>query len=100
MPSDIAPAPVPPQEAPRKASGQRVLLMMIAGGFVLAYGGCALFASNFTRGDGKTLANIGALCFIVGAQSFVVGLLWALVLWVRRRIAARRGRHPGAADAP
>jgi uncharacterized iron-regulated membrane protein len=83
--------PVVPQEAPRKASRTRVLLMLTLGGLVLAVGGCALFLAflNVNGGSSErdTLSAAGALLFIAGVLAFIVGVLWAFARWADRRFA-------------
>lgn len=84
------PAPPALQEAPRKASRTRVILMLTLGGVVLAFGGCALFLSNLNFNGGgssskDTLSAIGAIVFIAGALSFIVGVLWGIARLIDRR---------------
>ena len=86
-----------PQEAPRKASRTRVILMLTLGGFVLAFGGCALFLANLNiNGSGSspkdTLSAIGALVFIAGVLSFVVGIVWAIARAIDRRFDKAKTR--------
>jgi hypothetical protein len=85
-----APREEPPQEALRKASRKRILLMLCVGGFVLAIGGCGLFLFNLDIGGAstsqrETLAAIGAIVFFAGVLAFVVGCIWAFSRWVARR---------------
>lgn len=89
-PSASAPREEPPQEALRKASRARILLMLCVGGAVLAIGGCGLFLFNLDINGGgssqrETLAAIGAIVFFVGVLAFVVGCIWAFSRWVARR---------------
>jgi hypothetical protein len=81
------PPVTPPQEAPRKASRARIIVMMVLGGIVLAVGGCALFLSdmNLNSGGAGALGTLGAIGFIAGVLSFVGGLLWAIVRFINRR---------------
>jgi hypothetical protein len=85
-PPVVAP-PLPPQEAPRKASRARIITMMILGGIVLAVGGCALFLGtmNFNSGSVGALGTLGAIGFIGGVLSFIGGIIWALIRFVNRR---------------
>jgi hypothetical protein len=78
------PSSGPPQEAARKASPVRVLVMMIVGGIVLAGGGCALFLGTFTGTTSGVLDKLGAVSFVIGVLLFVVGVLWAIVLGIAR----------------
>ncbi len=79
----------PPQEALRKASRERIIVMLVLGGLVLGIGGCGLFLFNLDLEGGssqrETLAAIGAIVFFVGVLSFVVGCIWAFSRWVARR---------------
>ena len=76
-----------PQEAPRKASQGRIVLMLLLGGPVLAIGGCALFLANlnFNSGSMGALSTLGGIGFVGGCLGFVVGLVWALVRFIDRR---------------
>lgn len=91
-PPAFASQDLPPQEAPRKASRARILLMLTLGGPVLAAGGCALFLANLqlegNQGTSQTLSAVGALGFVVGVVAFVVGCIWALVRLFTRRSTA------------
>jgi hypothetical protein len=82
----------PPQEALRKASPVRIILMLALGGPVLAVGGCALFLANLqlegNNSASQTLALFGALLFGGGVLAFVVGCIWALVRLFTRRSPA------------
>lgn len=73
-----------PQEAPRKASPLRVLVMLLVGGIVLAGGGCALFLGTFTGTTSGVLDKLGAVSFVIGVLLFVAGVLWAIVLGLAR----------------
>ena len=79
----------PPQEATRKASQGRIVLMLLLGGPVLAVGGCALFLANLNINSGNTgaLSTLGAIGFVVGGAGFLVGVVWGLVRLVDRRFA-------------
>ena len=87
---------VTPQEAPRKASPARVILMLVIGGIVLAFGGCALFLANLNINGGSsqsdTLSAMGAIIFIGGVLAFIGCIVWALARWVDRRFAKTAGR--------
>jgi len=81
-------AALPPQQAPRKASRKRTILMLVVGGPILAVGGCALFLSqmNFNSGSSDgVLGPIGGFGFVAGVLCFVVGILWALARLIDRR---------------
>jgi len=80
----------PPQAAPRKASRKRTILMLVFGGVVLAFGGCALFLANLNiNGGGSSgrdvLSGVGAVTFVIGVLAFIVGLLWGLARWIDRK---------------
>jgi len=83
------PAAGPPEEAPRKASTTRVILMLALGGPVLAVGGCALFLAYLNINGGSSardsISALGAIIFIVGCLAFLVGILWAFARWADRR---------------
>ena len=74
-----------PQEAPRKASRKRTILMLVLGGLLLAFGGCALFLGNLNMNGESELANVGAVLFIGGVLAFIVGAVWGLARWADRR---------------
>jgi hypothetical protein len=80
-------SPVPPQAAPRNASRKRIILMLVLGGLVLAFGGCALFlgTANFDSSSAGLVPGIGAIGFIVGVLAFIVGILWGLARWIDRK---------------
>ena len=92
-PPVVAP-PLPPQEAPRKASRARILAMMIVGGIVLAVGGCALFLSdmNFNSGGAGAVGTLGAIGFFAGVLSFIGGIIWALIRFINRRFDKTRAQ--------
>ena len=79
------------QQAPRKASTGRIILMLVLGGPVLAVGGCALFLAYLNINGGSStrdsISAVGAILFIAGCLTFVAGLLWALARWIDRRFA-------------
>jgi uncharacterized iron-regulated membrane protein len=78
----------PPQEAPRKASAVRIILMLALGGPIIAVGGCALFLANMRfegSGGNDGLSAFGALVFVGGCLAFVVGIIWAVARWIDRR---------------
>ena len=79
--------PATPQHPPRKASSWRVVLMLVIGGPILAVGGCALFLSDFRLeggGGNDNLSALGAIIFVAGCVTFLVGVVWALVRWLLR----------------
>jgi hypothetical protein len=81
----------PPQEAPRKASTGRVLLMLMLGGPVLAAGGCALFLTYLNINGGSStrdsISAVGGILFVAGCLAFAVGILWGLARWIDHRFA-------------
>src|SRR5436190_24377527 len=76
----------------RQASRKRLLLMLVFGGGILAFGGCALYLTNtsFSTGNENPLSTTGALTFIAGMLAFVFGVLWAFARWVDRRFDRSR----------
>jgi hypothetical protein len=94
--SETTPPAAAPQEAPKKASRLRIILMLALGGPVLAVGGCALFLANLTfEGSGRgsdTLSAVGAIVFAGGCLAFVAGIIWALARFIDRRFASSAGR--------
>jgi hypothetical protein len=89
--SETTPPATAPQDAPKKASRLRIILMLALGGPILAVGGCALFLTNLnfegSRGGNDTLSGVGAIVFIGGCVAFVVGAIWALARFIDRRFA-------------
>jgi len=77
------PAGTPPGTPARKPHGKQLLILLLGGG-VLAFGGCALFLGtlNFNSGDTSVLNVVFAICFVVGAGMFAIGCVLALVLIV------------------
>jgi hypothetical protein len=88
----------PPQEAPRKASTGRIVLMLVLGGPVLAVGGCALFLAYLNINGGSStrdsISAVGAIIFIGGCLAFLVGIVWALARWADRRRPAAETQRP------
>ena len=88
----------PAQEAPRKASTGRILLMLLLGGPLLAVGGCALFLAYLNINGGSstrdTISAVGAIIFICGCLAFVVGILWAFARWADRRFTKAKADKP------
>ena len=85
----------------RRASRKRIILMLVLGGFVLAFGGCALFLANLNVDGGGSssadLSAVGAIIFFGGVLGVVVGLLWALARWVDRRFS-KAAKPPDSAS--
>jgi hypothetical protein len=77
------PAGTPPGTPARKPHGKQLLILLLGGG-VLAFGGCALFLGtlNFNSSDTSVLNVVFAICFVVGAVMFAIGCILALVLIV------------------
>ena len=89
----------PTQSPPRKASRARVIAMMIFGGIVLAFGGCALFLANlnFSGSSNSTreaMSAVGAIGFVVGVLGFVGGLIWAIARRIDRRFDKSKTTPP------
>jgi len=101
--NETAPGPTPPQEAPKKASPVRIILMLALGGPALAVGGCALFLTNLSfegsRGGSDGLSAVGGLLFGVGCLSFLVGVVWAIAHALLQR-SAKAAAERQAAAAP
>jgi hypothetical protein len=101
--SETTPLATAPQEAPKKASRLRIILMLALGGPVLAVGGCALFLANLnfegSRGGSDSLSAFGALLFAAGCLAFVAGIVWSVARLIDRRFAkaaARKAGEPGS----
>jgi len=75
----------PPQQAPKKASRMRIILMLLLGGPILAVGGCALFLANMNRSSTEAIGAVGAIGFIAGVLAFIVGIVWGLIRFVNAR---------------
>ena len=88
-PAPAPPAGSPPGEPVRKPRGKQ-LLILIGGGAVLAFGGCALFLSkmNFNSGNAEdALGVLGAIGFVAGGGMFIIGLLMALAIGLGKMFA-------------
>jgi hypothetical protein len=100
--SETVPGHALPQEAPKKASPVRIILMLALGGPVLAAGGCALFLTNLnfegSRGGSEGLSAVGGLLFAVGCLSFLVGVVWAIAHAVLQRSAKKAAEKQAAAS--
>jgi hypothetical protein len=72
--------------------------MLVLGGPALAVGGCALFLAYLNINGGSstrdTISAAGAIIFIGGCLTFLVGLLWALARWADRRKPPAQTRGP------
>jgi len=84
-PPPVPPVPggTPPGAPVRKPHGRQLLILLLGGG-VLAFGGCALFLGtvNFNTGNSSVVGVIFAIAFVVGAGMFAIGCILALVLIV------------------
>ena len=67
-------SPVPPQAAPRNASRKRIILMLVLGTLNI----------NSSSGGGA-LPALGAIGFVGGVLTFIVGVLWGLARWIDRK---------------
>ena len=86
-PPPVAPVPAgtPPGTPTSKPRGKQIAILII-GGAILAFGGCALFLStmNFNSGSTDTIGFLWGLMFVVGAGMFLVGCLIALGVIIQR----------------
>lgn len=84
-----APTPVgtPPGAKTGRPRGKQ-LLILLGGGFALAFGGCALFLANLNineNGGGTDVPSmIGGVIFAAGAIMFVIGLIFAFVVVLQK----------------
>lgn len=74
----------PPGTPTPKPRGKQLAILLI-GGPVLAFGGCALFLStmNFNSGSAGTGGILFGLMFVAGVGMFLVGCLIALAVVVQ-----------------
>lgn len=80
------PTVTPPGAKPGRPRGKQ-LLILLGGGFVLAFGGCALFLGNLNfngGGNNDVPSMIGGLIFAVGAIMFAIGLILAFVVVLQK----------------
>ena len=86
-PPPAAPAPdgTPPGTPTPKPRGKQLAILLI-GGPLLAFGGCALFLSsmNFNSGSTDAIGFLWGLMFVVGCGMFLVGCMIALAVVVQR----------------
>ena len=86
-PPPAAPAPdgTPPGTPTPKPRGKQLAILLI-GGPLLAFGGCALFLSsmNFNSGSADAIGFLWGLMFVVGCGMFLVGCMIALAVVVQR----------------
>jgi hypothetical protein len=78
--------PTPIETRPGQSAGRprrKQLLVLIGGGALLAFGGCAFFAAMGTQSS-RAISAIGALVFVAGVLMILAGGLWALVIGARR----------------
>ena len=78
------PAGTPPGTPTRKPRGKQLAILLI-GGPVLAFGGCALFLStmNFNSGSAGAGGILFGLLFIVGIGMFLIGCLIVIAMIVQ-----------------
>jgi hypothetical protein len=84
-PAAPAPAGTPPGTPTPKPRGKQLAILLI-GGPLLAFGGCALFLStmNFNSGAAGAGGIFFGLLFAVGTGMFLVGCMIALAVVVQR----------------
>src|SRR5215471_8000951 len=86
-PPPAAPVPTgtPPGTPTPKPRGKQLAILLI-GGPILAFGGCALFLSsmNFNSGNAEPIGFLFGLMFVIGAGMFVVGCMIALAVVIQR----------------
>ncbi len=82
-------APELPATPPGAKTGRprgKQLLILLGGGFLLAFGGCALFLGtlNINGGGNDGPSMIGGLIFAVGCLMFVIGLILGFVVVLQK----------------
>ncbi len=84
-PTAPAPAGTSPGTPTPKPRGKQLAILLI-GGPLLAFGGCALFLSsmNFNSGSADAIGFLWGLMFVVGCGMFLVGCMIALAVVVQR----------------
>ena|SRR5215471_3053954 len=86
-PPPAAPVPTgtPPGTPTPKPRGKQIAILLI-GGLILAFGGCALFLSsmNFNSGSTDAIGFLWGLMFVVGAGMFLFGCVIALGVIIQR----------------
>ncbi len=76
-------------------------LVLLVGGPVLAFGGCALFLNTFNVNGGNANAAqvVGAIGFLAGLVMLAIGVLWGVVV-VLMAIFKPNGSKPGDTGTP
>jgi hypothetical protein len=79
------PPATPPGTPTRKPRGKQLAILLI-GGPVLAFGGCALFLGtvNFNTGAAGAAGMVFGAMFVAGLGMFLIGCLIALAVVVQR----------------
>lgn len=86
----------PPGTPTRKPRGKQLAVLLI-GGPVLAFGGCALFLStmNFNSGSAGAGGIFFGLMFLVGIGMFLIGCLIAVAVVVQAIYDAHAKKSEG-----
>ena len=72
-----APATPSGQSAGKPHGGQ--LLLLIGGGFILAFGGCLTFLGTASTSE-SSIPVVAALAFIAGVLMFGIGIVAAVIM--------------------
>jgi hypothetical protein len=90
-PTPPAPAGTPPGAPATKPRGKQLAILLI-GGPILAFGGCALFlgSMNFNSGSTDAIGFLWALLFVVGCGMFLVGCMIGLAVVVQRTFYSKK----------
>jgi hypothetical protein len=86
-PPVVTPPPVQPHA--RKSSPARPLAMLLGGGVVLAFGGCALFLNNINSSGTGTLPIVFGGAFAIGLLMTLAGIVYGIVVALRAAFGKR-----------
>jgi hypothetical protein len=97
MADEVTPQATPPGTPTTKPRGKQLVILLI-GGPLLAFGGCALFLStmNFNSGSAGAGGILFGLMFVVGIGMFLIGCLIAVAVVVQSIYNAHAKKSGGS----